>query len=121
MSEEIFEFFQGGAVFSPPSPCDIGLNVQLTKFIIFHKKQKQISELNIAINDTDIKRVESFNFFGLHIHESLSWRTHTDIVRNKISQVVGILYRLKNIFPKYILQTLYNSLIMSCINHGLLL
>ena len=98
----------------------LSLNVQKTKFMIFHRKQKQISELNIAINDTDIERVESFNFLGLHIHESLSRRTHTDTVRNKVSNVVGILYRLKNIFPKYI-QTLYNSLIVSYINYGLLL
>ena len=51
----------------------LSLNVQKTKFMIFHRKHKQISELNIAINDTDIERVESFNFLGLHIHESLSW------------------------------------------------
>ena len=99
----------------------LSLNVQKTKFMIFHRKQKQISEINIAINDTDIERVESFNFLGLHIHESLSWRTHADTVKNKVSKVVGILYRLKNIFPMYILQTLYNSLIVSYINYGLLL
>ena len=99
----------------------LSLNVQKTKLMIFHRRQKRMNELNISINGTDIERVESFNFLGLHIHESLSWRTHTDIVRNKISKVVGILYRLNNIFPKYILQTLYNSLIMSYINYGLLL
>ena len=70
----------------------LSLNVQKTKFMIFHRKQKQISELNIAINYTDIERVESFNFLGLHIHESLSWRTHTDTVKNKVSKVVGILH-----------------------------
>ena len=68
----------------------LSLNVQKTKLMIFHRRQKQINELNISINGTDIERVESFNFLGLHIHESLSWRTHTDIVRNKISKVVGI-------------------------------
>ena len=71
--------------------------------MIFHRKQKQISELNIAINDTDIEQVESLFFLGLHIYESLSWKTHTDTVRNKVSKVVGILYRLKDIFPMYIL------------------
>ena len=86
----------------------LSLNVQKPKLMIFYRRQKLINELNISINGTDIERVESFNF-----HESLSLRTHTDIVRNKISKVVGILYRLNNIFPKYILQTLYNSLIVS--------
>ena len=47
-----------------------------TKLIIFNRRQKQINELNISINGTDIERVESLNFLGLHIHESLSWRTH---------------------------------------------
>ena len=51
----------------------------------------------------------------------LGEHNHTDTVRNKVSKVVGILYRLKNIFPMYILQTLYNSLIVSYIKYGLLL
>ena len=38
----------------------LSLKVQKIKFMIFHRKQKQISELNIAINDTNIERVESF-------------------------------------------------------------
>ena len=99
----------------------LSLNVQKTKLMVFHRKQKQIKELNIVINGITIERVESFNFLGLIIDEGLSWKKHTDVVRNKISKVVGILYRLNNIFPIYILQTLYNSLIASYINYGLLL
>ena len=99
----------------------LSLNVQKTKLMIFHRKQKQINELNILIDGIAIERVESFNFLGLIIDEGLSWKKHTDVVKNKISKVVGILYRLNNIFPKNILQTLYNSLIASYINYGLLL
>ena len=65
--------------------------------------------------------MESFNFLGLIIDEGLSWKRHTDVVKNKISKLVGILYRLNNILPKNILQTFYNSLIASYINYGLLL
>ena len=96
----------------------LSLNVQKTKLMVFHRKQKQIKELNIVINGITIERVESFNFFGLIIDEGLSWKKHTDVVRNKISKVVGILYRLNNIFPRYILQTLYNSLIALYITMG---
>ena len=98
-----------------------GTHISVCKLMIFHRRQKEINELNISINGTDIEQVESFKFLGLHIHESLSWRTHADIVRNKISTVVCILYRLNIIFPKDILQTLYNSLIVLYINYGLLL
>ena len=65
--------------------------------------------------------MESFNLLRLIIDEGLSWKKHADVVKNKISKVVGILYRLNNMFSKNILQTLYNSLIASYINYGLLL
>ena len=53
--------------------------------------------------------------------EKLSWSHHVDIVKKKISKVIGILYRLKNTFPLKTLETLYNSLIASYLNYGLLL
>ena len=96
----------------------LSLNVQKTKLMIFHRKQKQVNKLNILIDGIAIERVESFNFLGLIIDKGLSWKKHTDVVKNKISKVVGI---LNNIFPKNILQTLYNSLIASYINYGPLL
>ena len=99
----------------------LSLNVHKTKLMVFHREQKQIKELNIVINEIAIERVESFNFLGLIIDEGLSWKRHTDVVKNKISKVVGVSYRLNNIFPRYILQTLYNSLIALYINYGLLL
>ena len=42
--------------------------------MIFHRKQKQINELNILIDGIAIERVESFNFLGLIIDEGLSWK-----------------------------------------------
>ena len=89
--------------------------------MVFHRKQKHIKELNIAINGAKIDRVESFNFLGITIDEKLSWSHHVDIVKKKISKVIGILYRLKNTFPLETLETLYNSLIASYLNYGLLL
>ena len=75
------------------------LNTQKTKMMVFHRKQKHIQELNIAINGAKIDRVEYFNFLGRTINEKLSWSHHVDIVKKKISKAIGILYRLKNIFP----------------------
>ena len=74
--------------------------------MVFHRKQKHIQELNIAINGEKIDRVESFNFLGITIDEKLSWSHHVDIVKKKISNVIGILYRLKNTFPLETLETL---------------
>ena len=89
--------------------------------MVFHRKQKHIKELNIVINGTKIDRVESFNFLGLTINETLSWAQHVDIVKKKVSKVIGIFYRLKNIFPMETMMILYKSLIASYLNYGLLL
>ena len=77
-----------------PKRNKLSLNVQKTKLMTFHRKQKQIKEANIVVNGITIERVESFNFLGFFIDEDLSWKKHNDVVRNNISKVVGILYRL---------------------------
>ena len=99
----------------------LSLNAQKTKLMIFHRKQKRVDEINIQINGTQIERVESFNFLGIMLDENLTWKSHIEMVAKKISKVTGKLYRLKNIFPENVLFVLYNSLIVSYINYGLLL
>ena len=64
-----------------------------------------------------IEQVPTFIFLCITPDETLSWKNHTKMVANKISKVIGILLRLKNIFPKEILLTLYNTLIYSYINY----
>ena len=45
-----------------------------SKFIIFHPRRKQIdlSEVNIYVNNTPVTRVEKCTFLGIIIHENLS-------------------------------------------------
>ena len=98
----------------------LSLNIKKTKLMIFHRKQKKIKDINISIDNVQIERVNTFNFLGIMLDESLTWTDHTNMVANKISRVTGVLHRLKNIFQKEILLTLYNTLILSYINYGLL-
>ena len=98
----------------------LSLNAQKTKLIVFHRKQKKFNEIHLSIDTMPIEQVPTFNFLSITLDEILSWKNHTKMVANKISRVIGILFRLKNIFPKEILLTLYNTLIYSYINYGLL-
>ena len=99
----------------------LSLNTQKTKLMLFHRKQKHLDEINVVINGIEIEHVPSFNFLGIMLDENLSWKSHIKMVGNKISKVTGILYRLKNVFPENVLFVLYNSLIVSYMNYGLLL
>ena len=82
--------------------------------MLFHRKQKHFDKISVVI---EIEHVPSFNFLGIMLDENLSWKSHIEMVGNKISKVTGILYRLKNVFPENVLFVLYNSLIVSYINY----
>ena len=96
------------------------LNTTKTKSMVFHRKQKQIEPLHFSIDGEVIENVSSFNFFGKTLDESLTWKNHIDLIKNKIFKTIGVFYRLAKTFPEEILITLYNSLIASHLNYGIL-
>ena len=69
------------------------------------------------INGEDIENVE--HFLGIILDEKLSWINHINMLSNKISKVIGVMYKLKNVLPEYILLILYNALSSSHLNYGL--
>lgn len=89
--------------------------------MIFHTRQKHVQPIKFSINQKEIDSVKSFNFLGMMLDENLTWKVHNLMVSNKLSKIIGILYRLKNIYPKQALMHIYNSLFLSHINYGLLL
>ena len=90
--------------------------------MIFHPYQKNITNYIplLKIGNTVIERVHEFNFLGLIIEETLSWKPHVDYIANKVSKHIGVLNRLKHYLPPYILRTIYFSLINSSLNYSLL-
>ena len=99
----------------------LSLNIEKTKGLHFHKPQRKLTPLRLHINNTIIEKVDSFNYLGIILNENLTWKNHIEMVANKIAKITGILNRLKYVYPWQILLSLYNTLIMSHINYGLLL
>ena len=50
----------------------------------------------------------------------LSWKNHINYINAKIRKTMGILNKLKLYFPICILRNIYDSLIMSHLNYGVL-
>ena len=71
---------------------------------------------NIFIDNVAIKCVPNFNFLGIHFNQHLSWKPHITHISNLIIKSVGV----KNILPTYIKLMIYNALILSRINYGIL-
>ena len=53
--------------------------------------------------------------------EHLTWKNHITMITNNLSKVIGILNRLKNIYPQQALLFIYNALFVSHMTYGLLL
>ena len=98
------------------------LNVNKTKYIVFHSSKKNINHIipQIILNNTVIERVDNFNFLGITPDENLSWNSHINKISIKISRHIGILYKLKPFIPLFVLKTLYCSLILPYFTYGIL-
>ena len=101
----------------------LSLNTNKSNFIIFtpNGKKYNISEAEININGSKIKHVKCTTFLGITIDEHLDWKVHIDNLSYKIARNVGVLNKLKNFLPAYIMKTLYSTLIESHLQYCTLL
>ena len=96
------------------------LNVTKSKFMIFQMPQKKVPQLSFDIDGLQIDQVYEFNFLGLIIDANLNWKAHLNAIGTKVSRIIGLLPKLKYVFPNNILHSIYNSLIMPHLNYSLL-
>ena len=54
--------------------------VPIKEFMIFNRQQKQVKDFNVRIDNTMIERVESFNYLSIMLNETLSWKSHIEMV-----------------------------------------
>ena len=93
------------------------MNVDKSKTMLFHKRRK-VNPINMKIDHITIERVSQFSFLGIMIDENITWKNHVNMITNKLSKIIGILHRLKFIYPKHILLTIYNCLFILHVNFG---
>ena len=98
----------------------LSLNAEKTKCITFHTRHKYINPVVYSINGVEIENVDSFKFICIFRNNHLTWSTHSGIVANKLSKIIGILKRLRYVYPEQVLLQIYNSLFVAHINYGLL-
>ena len=98
----------------------ISLNVAKIKFMVFHTSNRLVRYSNLLINGRPIERVTQFNCLGLILQSNMSWSMHTNYISLRVSKAIGIIYRLKDVYPLLVLQTLYNTLILPYFNYCIL-
>jgi len=113
----------------------MAVNVSKTKFIIFHNKGKKVNmngkqivfDTNIGTNSnpsliSPLERIHSnhpdpdhrhYKLLGVLIDENLTFQSHINYVRNKLSKSIFIINRVTNILPQKSLKDLYFALVHS--------
>ena len=78
----------------------LSLNINKTKFMVFHPYQKKVLHLTpcLKIADTVIENVNEFNFLGVHLDSHMIWKSHTDKLALKLSKYPWILNKLKHFY-----------------------
>ncbi len=98
----------------------LSLSIGKSKYMIFHNLKKNVENMHFKIENTYIERVKEFDFLGLIINEYLNRKAHINEIANKISECMGILYRLKHFLPISAKLHIYNALILSHLNFAIL-
>ena len=73
-------------------------------------EDQSVSNVDIILDKTKLKRVDKTKFLGVTIDENLSWKNHIDGITKTISRNIGMINKLKFIIPERILHTLYCTL-----------
>ena len=90
----------------------LSLNINKTVAVIFSNRTASIDYSNeLSINNNRVKYQTDVKYLGVIIDNALSFKSHINLVSNKISKNLGILYKLSNFVPHYVLRNIYYSLI----------
>ena len=92
-----------------------------SKYMIFHMHKKEITSFSLKLGNTNIEKVDDFNYLVLTVDTKLNWKKHTEKVANRCSGKNGVLNRLKYVLiPVCIINMLYNTLILPHIIYGIM-
>ena len=84
------------------------------------RSRNTLPQIDISLDGHKLEKVNKFDFLGLTINETLNWKDHIHKIATKISKVINILARTRKYLSSSILIKIYNSLILSRINYGIL-
>lgn len=89
----------------------LSLNISKTKYMIFSCKKNDI-DVNLSVQGSEIERTHEIKFLGIMIDDNLTWKSHIDQVKSKVSQIVAVLHKVKESLNKSALFLLYKSMII---------
>ena len=82
----------------------LSLNTNKTKYMLFRYPQRPLNSLpllQLKMNDIHIDRVEQFDFLGITISETLTWKPHTDLPFLRVDLEISVFSTLSLFFLRF--------------------
>ena len=96
-------------------------NAGKTKYLFFHKPSAcdsiPLRLPTIIFNSIEVKRESSVKFLGVITDENITWNKHIELVENKMSKNIRILYRTSHYLDKKSPKSIYFSFIHNYVNY----
>ena len=87
------------------------LNLNKTQFMISQPLMTPQVTIDINIDNIKLKQINSIKFLGVIIDSQLKWKPQIDEIRDKLSKMTGIIYRIRNNLNKDNLKQIYSALV----------
>jgi hypothetical protein len=98
------------------------INVNKSKAIFFHLKNKNVEENpHIIFKNEKIGYISALKFLGIHVSDSFSWRMQIQTLCTNLSKVCYIVKMLKNKVSFYVLRNIYFAKFQSLMRYGIIL
>lgn len=99
----------------------LSINVNKTKYIQFINIKRKKLKYDIKLNTENLKEVDTSLFLGLNLDNRCSWKTHIEIVCNKINKFVYVLKRLRRTCDEKTALLAYHGYVASILRYGLVI
>ena len=91
---------------------ELQINSEKSSIIVIPSKlNAQAANLSIFYDECPINCFETSKYLGVNLDNKLNFKSHICIIENKVARSVGILSKLRYLFPSSALLLLYYSLI----------
>ncbi len=82
--------------------------------------KKEIPSLSLKLGNTNIEKIDDFNYLGLTVDTNLNWTKIPKRSQIGVQKKIGVLNRLKHVLPLCIKSMLYYTLILPHITYGIM-
>ena len=97
--------------------------VDKSQYMLVNKNNNQRIEdgdFELKMGDHIISRTKTYRYLGLLVDEKFSWADHINEVCWKLSQVAGVIFKIRNVLTKEAMMLVYHSLVGSKLRYGLI-